>query len=472
MSIKHNIDNLEDILESMKMDENENHEQYKKNLKKELKASLPKNFKLTDEFKNIIDLMENSTRNLFITGKAGTGKSTLLNYFRTITDKEVIVTAPTGIAAINVKGVTLHSFFQIPPRVINKEDPEIKVLFKKRDIFKKMNVLVIDEVSMVRADMFDAIDYSLQINRNNKLPFGGVQLILFGDIFQLSPIIEKGSKEYFDFNYKDGPFFFNSDAFYDGNFKTLELEHIFRQKDPNFISALNCVRNGINISETLDLINKTCLENDFAAGSEKISVTLCTTNRDANEINRKNLDNLESEPFEYKGKISGEFDRKSLPTEESIVLKVGAQVMFVKNGTSEEERWVNGTIGKVKRLEKKNIIVEVNNKELSVSPVSWEALKYSFDKEANKITSEVVGVFTQFPLKIAWAITIHKSQGQTFENVNIDLGRGAFTHGQTYVALSRCTTLEGISLKRKIKFSDIIVDECLKSSFENLKRNN
>lgn len=412
----------------------------------------PRELDLNEEFLAAFELMEHTTDSAFITGKAGTGKSTLLKYFKSVTNKNVVIVAPTGVAAINVEGQTIHSFFRFPPRLIIPEDiPRLR----NAKIFKEIDVLIIDEVSMVRADLLDGIDASLRINRNSREPFGGVQVILFGDMFQLPPIVrEEDMKQYFRENY-GSPYFFNAKVFKKINFASIELHTVYRQPEAHFVSLLNKIRMNTMTEEDLELINSR-----VAAQSQSDQdgvLTLTSTNAIADKMNNARLAQLTSRLFEYEADISGDFEETIFPTQPLLRLKVGAQVMFLRNDSL--KRWVNGTIGKVSYLSSNCIKVAIGETEHEVQLGSWEKIKYRYEEESKKIETEIMGTFKQFPLKLAWAITIHKSQGQTFDRVMIDLGHGAFAHGQAYVALSRCRTLEGITLKRVLTARDIIFDE-------------
>lgn len=432
-----------------------------------LKNSLPKNFILTEEFANTFELLENSDRNAYITGKAGTGKSTLLTYFRQKTKKNAVILAPTGVAALNVGGATIHSFFRFPTRLLEPNDKDIKVDHQRRELFKKLSMVIIDEISMVRADLLDAIDASLRLNRNDKRPFGGVQMVFFGDVFQLPPVvIGKDLSDYFEVNY-GGPYFFNSKSFTASSFACIELSKIFRQKDDSFKDILNCIRENKLGGSELSLLNaKFCAEEK--TGGSSVVLTLCTTNKISAEINDSRMAALPVEVFVYHAEIKGKFDQGAYPTEPNLALKVGTQVMMLKNDSM--KRWVNGTLGIVSGLTATTIEVSIDGITYTVDRASWEVIDYQYNKKDNKIEAIVTGSFIQYPLKPAWAITIHKSQGQTFDRVNIHLGNGAFAHGQTYVALSRCTSLSGITLKTKIRSKDVIVDpKVSKFAFENVK---
>ncbi len=411
----------------------------------------------TEEFSKAYDLMEFSKNCVFITGKAGTGKSTLLQYFQKNTRKKLVLLAPTGVAALNIGGSTLHSFFRLPPRPV--QDDEIKVVSGKMGkVYKSVDVIVIDEVSMVRADLMDVIDKFLRLNgKNQSKPFGGVKMIFLGDLFQLPPVVSSNEeKQLFRTSYSS-PFFFSAKVFEDLKIDFVELTRVFRQKEESFIHLLNSIRSNEVSFKEIEEINQR-YQPDFDAKLEDYYITLTTTNKIAAEINRVQLEKLSTRLYSFQGEITGKFDKGSLPTELNLSLKPGAQVMFVKNDS--EGRWVNGTIGKVKSIKAGKITVVIPNKgSYVVKPVKWEIPNYTFDAKTKVVTTEVIGSFVQYPLRLAWAITIHKSQGKQFDKVIVDLGWGAFAHGQLYVALSRCKSLDGLVLKSRIRPRDVIVDE-------------
>ncbi len=412
-------------------------------------------------FKRIFESIESTRENFLITGKAGTGKSTLLRYFCQNTAKNVVILAPTGIAAINVGGQTIHSFFGFPFRPLVKQDEEIKkyqAYHPKHKIIKNMDTLVIDEISMVRADILDAIDHSLRINGGKPyLPFGGKQIIMVGDLFQLEPVVTNSKVEHEMFNeYYSSPYFFSAQIIQDAPIHCLELKKIYRQSDPTFIRLLNQVRLNQADWDTLDLLNER-YNPHHSFDVDSFGITLCSRNQTASAINDLKMDQIESPRHIYKGEIDKDFNIKNLPTELILVLKEGAQVMFIKNDI--KGNYVNGTIGKIASLSENKIEVLLpDGKTVEVQKEIWENKYYSWDRESGKIKSEILGTFTQYPLRPAWAITIHKSQGMTFDEVVLELSGGTFAHGQLYVALSRCKSLEGLTLTAKIKPSDIIVD--------------
>jgi ATP-dependent exoDNAse (exonuclease V) alpha subunit len=412
----------------------------------------------TPEFLDAYALMEKSQDCLFITGSAGTGKSTLLNHFRENTSKNIVVLAPTGIAALNVGGQTIHSFFKLPIGVVTAESIEKA---KRKDLYQAIDSIVIDEISMVRADVIDGIDYFMRVNgRDKKKPFGGAQVIFMGDLFQLPPVVSSIEESNLFSTFYQTPYFFSAAVFQKLQLRIIRLHKIFRQSDAAFIELLQAIRTNSAQPYHLDMINDR-YKPDFTPDEEDFYVTLTATNELANNINVERLTTLKAQPKSFTGVIEGKFDRKNLPADEHLQLKKGAQVMFVKN--DQHKRWVNGTIGKVREILSDSVKVEVEKdglrKVMTAERVDWEILKYDFDSQTKQIFSEPAGVFTQFPLRLAWAVTIHKSQGKTFDKVMIDLGmRGAFAHGQLYVALSRCRSLDGIVLKSKITPRDVIVD--------------
>jgi ATP-dependent exoDNAse (exonuclease V) alpha subunit len=411
----------------------------------------------TPDFLDAYNLMEHSSDCLFITGSAGTGKSTLLNYFREHTKKNIVVLAPTGIAALNVGGQTIHSFFKFPLGVVNSKSIEKA---RQRDVFQAIDTIVVDEISMVRADIIDGIDYFMRLNgRDKKKPFGGAQMIFMGDLFQLPPVLSGDDEQSLFMSLYQTPYFFSGAVFEKVLLRIVRLAKIFRQRDSSFIELLQAIRTNRATSHHLEMINAR-VQPDFQPSEKDFFITLATRNDLAARINAERLALLTASPKSFTGSIEGKFDRKMLPTEENLTLKVGAQVMFVKNDP--QKRWVNGTIGKVREILPNAVKVEVEEdglrKVMTAERVDWEILKYDFDTQSKQVFSEPAGVFTQFPLRLAWAVTIHKSQGKTFDKVVIDLGNGAFTHGQLYVALSRCRSLEGIVLKSPIRSRDVIVD--------------
>jgi len=411
---------------------------------------------LSKDFNDIIDQLEYSPNHFFITGRAGTGKSTLLNVFRNATKKKVVVLAPTGIAALNVKGQTIHSFFGLPPRLIKSQEIEKR---KNTQVFKKVETIIIDEISMVRADIMDHINYCLQLYRQNNLPFGGVQMIFFGDLFQLPPVIATPfERNYFKTHYQS-PYFFSAKILQQLPLQILQLQHVYRQEEKRFIKLLDGIRTNSIDYEDLAEINERYVT---LPESKDFYITLTSRNDTAHKINEEALQMIKEPEYEYAAYIEGEFNPQLFPTEHRLRLKTGAQVMLIKNDL--EKQYVNGTIGKIKELGADYIKITIpdrsgNTKDITIDKHDWEILRYDQDRDnPDKITTRVVGIFRQYPVRLAWAITIHKSQGKTFDKVIIDMAGGAFESGQSYVALSRCRTLQGIILKNPLKPRDIIVD--------------
>lgn len=417
------------------------------------------------EFQTALELIQGTNLSFFLTGKAGTGKSSFLRYIVDTTSKKYVVVAPTGIAAVNIGGVTIHSFFQFPLRPLLPEDEGIKVFWKnseKRKIITEMDTLIIDEVSMVRADLIDGIDYSLRRNGGNpSLPFGGKQVIFVGDIFQLEPVSIRNSGEQKIINEIYGrAYFYDAKVFEKVDLFTIELQKVYRQTDSIFISLLDKVRVKETLQKDIDKLNSRVFseselnKNDFA-------ITLTTKNDSAERVNFIKLSEIKKDSFKYIAEVSGVFEESKYPTEFEMILKEGSQVIFIKNDI--DKRWVNGTIGQVYELTGTTIKVKLKDGSVhSVDKRIWENIKYLYNNEKKKIEQEIIGTFKQFPLKLAWAITIHKSQGLTFDKVVIDFGEGTFASGQAYVALSRATNFEGLFLKQKIHTTDIYIDEAIK----------
>jgi ATP-dependent DNA helicase PIF1 len=413
----------------------------------------------TREYQAAYDFLREGDGHLFVTGRAGTGKSTLLTCLKELLADELVILAPTGLAAINVGGQTIHSFFGFPPRLIRHED-----IRRSRNgrLMRRLEFLVIDEVSMVRSDLMWAIDQSLRLNRGRpREAFGGVRLALFGDLHQLPPVVNDAEvAEHLESQF-GGPFFFSLAALGEGTGTSLiELEQVFRQKDAALLDVLNKIREGEAEEEDLALLNERVRPIQKLDEGEDY-VILTPTNAAAARINMKYLDRLPGAQRVYQAATTGEFNPSAQPTEAALTLKVGAKVMLLRNDS--DRRWVNGTIARVSRLEDDRVWIEVDSDEHEIEQASWESRRYAFDKDAEKIVETVAGTFRQFPLRLAWALTIHKSQGLTLDKVYIDLGkgpgRGTFAHGQAYVALSRCRTLEGLALARPLRLSDILFDQ-------------
>ena len=412
---------------------------------------MTKKFKLSKEQSALFDLIESTREHIFITGRAGTGKSTLLNYLTANTSKQVAVCAPTGVAALNVQGTTIHSLFFLPIGVIGTQ--RLTHSPQKRKILQAIDTLIIDEVSMVNADVMDGIDRTLrEVRHKRHEAFGGVQVIMFGDPYQLAPVPPRSAEEkaYFADHY-DSIWFFDAMVWRDAPLRIVELTEIHRQHDDDFKAMLNAVRHG-NVTPEIGRALNAAGERELPGGD---IITLATTNDRVNKINSAALAQLGGELKRAEANIDGEFPPGWYPADESLSLKVGAQVMFLRNDS--DQRWVNGTVGQVTRIGK-TVHVDVDGEEHEVLPAVWERYRYDYDAETKELTREVIAEFTQFPLRLAWAVTIHKSQGQTYNRAVIDLGSGAFAPGQTYVALSRITSLDGLYLTRGLRPSDIKVD--------------
>lgn len=413
------------------------------------------------------DFVHYTNENIFLTGKAGTGKTTFLKQLKKLSPKRMVVVAPTGVAAINAGGVTIHSFFQISfgPQVPHEPGKERAVAVddersvaagikrfnrEKINIIRSIDLLVIDEISMVRADLLDAIDEVLCRFRDRRKPFGGLQLLMIGDLQQLSPIVKDEEWNILK-NYYDTAYFFSSRALKQSGFVPIELREIFRQKDEEFISLLNKIRENQLDSVTLDQLNKRYLPN-FQPNDSEGYITLTTHNYQSQQINAEKLQNLRSPKAVFSASLEGDFPEYLYPTDPKLELKTGAQVMFVKNDTAAEKRYFNGKIGKIVSMDDESIEVKCPDDQYSitVTPVEWQNIRFKLNEQSQEIDEEVIGKFIQFPLKLAWAITIHKSQGLTFEKAIID-ARQSFAHGQVYVALSRCKTLSGMVLRTPIE---------------------
>lgn len=419
------------------------------------------------EFQDALQLITHTRQSVFLTGKAGTGKSTFLKYICNHTKKKYVVLAPTGIAAINAGGVTLHSFFKLPFRPMLPDDPDLSLshgrifeFFKypkeKRKIIAEVDLIIIDEISMVRADIIDCVDRILRVYSGNmRLPFGGKQLLFVGDVFQLEPVVPSDQKEILSLFYVS-PFFFSARVFKDINLVPIELQKVYRQTDPVFINVLDRIRNNAARKQELDTLNGRYFPS-FEPQNEDMYITLATRRDQVDFINEKKLAELPGEEYVSVGKIEGDFPESSLPTQLNLSIKEQAQVIFIDNDY--ERRWVNGTIGMVSGIDENGnvyVLLESGVEHL-VEPTSWRNYKYKYNEKERRIEEEIVGTFEQLPIRLAWAITVHKSQGLTFSRVVVDLTGGVFAGGQTYVALSRCTSLEGLVLKSKISSRDIFI---------------
>lgn len=419
------------------------------------------------EFQDALQLITHTRQSVFLTGKAGTGKSTFLKYICNHTNKKYVVLAPTGIAAINAGGVTLHSFFKLPFRPMLPDDPDLSLshgrifeFFKypkeKRKIIAEVDLIIIDEISMVRADIIDCVDRILRVYSGNmRLPFGGKQLLFVGDVFQLEPVVPSDQKEILSLFYAS-PFFFSARVFKDINLVPIELQKVYRQTDSVFINILDRIRNNAARKQELDTLNGRYFPS-FEPQNEDMYITLATRRDQVDFINEKKLAELPGEEYVSVGKIEGDFPESSLPTQLNLSIKEQAQVIFIDNDY--ERRWVNGTIGMVSGIDENGnvyVLMESGVEHL-VEPTSWRNYKYKYNEKEKRIEEEIVGTFEQLPIRLAWAITVHKSQGLTFSRVVVDLTGGVFAGGQTYVALSRCTSLEGLVLKSKISSRDIFI---------------
>lgn len=416
---------------------------------------IPSALEWNDGFQEVMEWLEEGRRCLFVTGKAGTGKSTLLRHIRRHVLGKAVVLAPTGVAAVHVGGQTIHSFFRFPPQVLF---PATVEKFHGGSLYRKLRTVIIDEISMVRADVIDAMDLFLRkAGPEPGMPFGGVQMIFFGDLHQLPPVVSPHEREAFATLY-ESPWFFKARVFQRLRFERIQLKKIYRQKEQSFISLLNAVRTGEAEEEDLGALN-TRMDQAFQPGEGDPHITLTSTNVAADRVNLRKLDALSTPLALFPARIEGEFDPKAFPTDNPLALKVGAQVMFLKNHA--EGLWVNGTLGLVASHNPDEVWVDIPARPegpVRVERAMWESVRYALDPATGAVVPKPVGRFTQFPLKAAWAMTIHKSQGKTFDRVIIDMGQGAFAHGQSYVALSRCTTLEGITLRRPLSGRDLLLD--------------
>jgi ATP-dependent exoDNAse (exonuclease V) alpha subunit len=414
---------------------------------------------LTPEAEAALQRFEHTQQHVFLTGRAGTGKSTLLQYFRATTKKRMVVLAPTGVAAVNVQGQTIHAFCRFRPDIT--PDKARRRMRGNTQLYRHLRTIVIDEISMVRADLLDCIDQFLRANgpRANE-PFGGVQMIFIGDLYQLPPVVLPEEAALFT-TYYTSPFFFDAKVFEKISCDIIQLTKVYRQDDAAFVSLLDAVRTGTLQPEQLAILNRS-YRADLSGLEREKYVVLVTTNAMAERINAHHLARLPQPPYTFTGRIEGSFQRSQLPTDDILTLKAGARIMMLNN--EPRGNWVNGTLGQVARIEQRSdetaVHVRLENGYTGrIVPYTWEAIRFVFDERTQRITSEVVGSFTQYPLRLAWASTIHKAQGKTFEHVVIDFGRGTFAPGQAYVALSRCRSLEGLVLRRPMQPEDVLIDQ-------------
>lgn len=389
--------------------------------------------------------------NLFLTGRAGTGKTTMLRKFLELAGDKAVVLAPTGVAAMNAGGQTIHSFFKLPPRLV--EPADIKRLRSTR-LIKAVETIIIDEISMVRADMLDAIDRSLKLNRMSKRPFGGARMILAGDLHQLPPVVQGDEAPILQERY-GGSYFFNVPAFREAEFALLALKHVFRQADPRFLALLGSMRKG-RVTPGDQSTLESLVSDRSAVDASETHVVLTPNNANAFRINQARLDALTTPAKTFAAKVDGQFEERAFPTEADLELKEGARVMMIKNDP--EGRWVNGSLATVEGFGSNSVIVAIDGRAYEIEPAAWEKYRYDIDTETKKVKREVVGTFKQMPLRLAYAVTIHKAQGLTLDKVYIDFDSGMFAHGQAYVAFSRARSLDGLEISRSLRPRDLFLD--------------
>ena len=425
----------------------------------------PSEIEITPDYQAVIEAIDRGDPYIFVSGKAGTGKTTLIGHLRETVSGNVVVVAPTGIAALQVRGVTIHSFFRLPPRLIFPEE-DIKPLRDKR-LYKDICLLIIDEISMVRADVVDAMDLFLRENGPQKgKPFGGIQVMFVGDLFQLPPVVSVADMQVLADRGYEGPYFFCAMALHRKDVTMVELNKIFRQKDASFANLLNQIRINQDTDKAIDILNAQCYRKEQIVDEQ--TITLTTTNARADQINAAGLKAIEADAKVYLGKTTGKFsvDDRNLPSPNQLTLKVGAKVMFTATDSGFPKRWVNGTIGVVREMLPDKVKVMVQNGPYSntveVTGYQWESYRYDHDMMSGKISPSIIGTYVQIPLMLAWAVTIHKSQGKTLDKVKVDLSTGTFASGQVYVALSRCKTIDGITLQRPIEPRDVSCDQEIK----------
>ena len=432
---------------------------------------MPKNPELELAF----NFINKTDRNLFITGKAGTGKTTFLHKIKNESLKRMVIVAPTGVAAINAKGVTIHSFFQMPfgpilPNQPQNNQQQRRFSKTKIDIIKSLDLVIIDEISMVRSDLLDGIDQVMRRYKNRNKVFGGAQVLMIGDLQQLAPVVRPNEWSLLR-NYYETVYFFSSKAYLEANVVSIELKHIYRQKNEDFITILNEIRNDKLSEKSASILNERH-NPTFASTKDEGYITLTTHNRRANTINESELNKLKNRSYFFDAEVAGKFNENAYPNDEKLELKVGAQVMFIKNDSSPEKRYFNGKIGLVTDISRENVTVLCPNdiEEIVTEREMWDNVNYSINEETKEIKEDIIGSFKQIPLRLAWAITIHKSQGLTFDKAIID-AEASFAHGQTYVALSRCTSLEGLVLKTPITSNAIINDTTVTTFTEAVEEN-